>query len=65
MRAFALLLAIGILLIGIGVPILLSVTFTLAPALVIVAATRVQIRCAEQPVALRALVSFRAPPSLA
>ena len=65
MRAFALILAIGILLIGLGVPIVLAVAFTIAPVVVAVIATRERVRCAAQPVSLRALVSFRAPPSLA
>ena len=64
-RTFALILAIGILLIGVGVPVVLCVALALAPLVVRLVATRVQVRCAEQSVALRALVSFRAPPSLA
>ncbi len=63
-RTFALILAIGILLLGVGVPVVLCVALVLAPLVLRLVAMRVQVRCAAQPVALRALVSFRAPPSL-
>ncbi|HVE71362.1 MAG TPA: hypothetical protein VNI54_08340 [Thermoanaerobaculia bacterium] len=65
MRAFALLLAIGILLIGFGVPVILSVVLTIAPIVAAILVPRERVRCTAQPVALRALVLFRAPPSLA
>ncbi len=65
MRALAATLAIALLLLGVAVPVVLCALFVLALPLVAFAAPRIRVRCAEQPVALRALVLFRGPPSVA
>ena len=65
MRALAVTLAIALLLFGVAVPVVLCALFVLALPFVAAAVRRIRVRCAEQPVALRALVLFRGPPSLA
>jgi hypothetical protein len=66
MRAFAVILTVGVLLLGVAAPIVLCAVFALAAPLLAVVVPRGAVRrCAEQPVALRALVLFRGPPSLA
>ncbi|HYC88902.1 MAG TPA: hypothetical protein VEO54_06805 [Thermoanaerobaculia bacterium] len=65
MRALAAILAIALLLLGVAVPVVLFAAFVLALPFAAAAVRRVRIRCAEQSVALRALVLFRGPPSLA
>ena len=65
MRALAAILAIALLLLGVAVPVVLFAAFVLALPFAAAVVRRPRIRCAEQPVALRALVLFRGPPSLA
>ena len=68
LRNTVVVLAIAALLVAALVPaapllLIAVVTVFLAP-LTVVVVRPVAVRCAEQPVALRALVSFRGPPSL-
>jgi hypothetical protein len=65
MRTLAAVLAMALLLMGVAVPVVLCAVFVLALPAAAAVVRRASIRCAEQPVALRALVLFRGPPSLA
>ena len=65
MRIFVVALTIAALLLAVAVPVVLCATFGVDAPVVAPATPRVRVRCAGQAVALRTLVLFRGPPSLA